>query len=398
MSNSRKDNKGRVLKKGENQRKDGTYMYRWTDIEKQRRCIYAKTLNGLREEEKKINSEISNGISRSKVSLNQQIELYLSTKVGIEPSTYSNYTYYYKHTIKNSFLGNMCINDIKKSHILKFYKDCHDNNMANSTIAILQKIIRPSLQLAVDSDMLLKNPANNCLKDYTVEKEIKYAMSFEEENEFLTRFDICIDARFYKPLACIILYTGMRISEALGLTWDDVDMNAKTININHQMMCSNINGKLLQYCTDNTKTTSGARTIPMNDMAYKYMLEQKKNWMSCKKVPDFSIDGYSNFVFLSYRTGKVVRHAVIRRLFRRLVREYNPIREIQLPAISPHILRHTYCTRLAESGTDLKTMQYLMGHTDIKTTMEVYNHVNKYRLDKELDKINSLHQIYTKLS
>lgn len=113
---------------------------------------------------------------------------------------------------------------------------------------------------------------------------------------------------------------------------------------------------------------------------------------------NFSIDGYSNFVFLSYRTGKVVRHAVIRRLFRRLVREYNPIREIQLPAISPHILRHTYCTRLAESCTDLKTMQYLMGHTDIKTTMEVYNHVNKYRLDKELDKINSLHQIYTKSS
>ena len=130
----------------------------------------------------------------------------------------------------------------------------------------------------------------------------------------------------------------------------------------------------------------------------KAIIEQKKNWLSCKKIPDFSLDGYSNFVFLSYRTGKVVRHAVIRRVFRKLIREYNDKRDIQLPAISPHILRHTYCTRLAEAGTDLKTMQYLMGHSDINTTMEVYNHVDRNRLEKETQKINDLHQIYTKTS
>lgn len=136
----------------------------------------------------------------------------------------------------------------------------------------------------------------------------------------------------------------------------------------------------------------------MNDFAYKSVIEQKKNWLSCKKDPDFNLDGYSNFVFLSFRTGRVVRHAVIRRLFRKLVREYNGKRDIQLPAISPHILRHTYCTRLAEAGTDLKTMQYLMGHSDINTTMEVYNHVDRNRLEKETQKINDLHQIYTKTS
>ena len=85
-------------------------------------------------------------------------------------------------------------------------------------------------------------------------------------------------------------------------------------------------------------------------------------------------------------------------LFRKLVREYNGKRDIQLPTISPHILRHTYCTRLAEAGTDLKTMQYLMGHSDINTTMEVYNHVDRNRLEKETQKINDLHQIYTKTS
>lgn len=164
------------------------------------------------------------------------------------------------------------------------------------------------------------------------------------------------------------------------------------------MLCRNLNGKLVQYCEDNTKTSNGSRIIPMNDFAYKSVIEQKKNWLSCKKDPDFSLDGYSNFVFLSFRTGRVVRHAVIRRLFRKLVREYNGKRDIQLPAISPHILRHTYCTRLAEAETDLKTMQYLMGHSDINTTMEVYNHVDRNRLEKETKKINDLHQTYTKTS
>lgn len=397
MSN-RKDNKGRVLKKGESQRKDGTYMYRWTDIGKKRQCIYAKSLNDLRKQEQQLLSEISNGVLRTDITLNQQIELYLQTKANISKSTYSNYTYYYNHSIKNSFLGRMELKEIKKAHIIKFYKECHDNNMANSTIAILQKIIRPSLQLAVDSDCIMKNQANGCLKDYTVEKEVKYAMSYEEENEFLARFDICTEAKFYKPLACLMLYSGIRISEALGLTWDDINMEEKTININHQMLCRNLNGKLVQYCEDNTKTSNGSRIIPMNDFAYKSVIEQKKNWLSCKKDPDFNLDGYSNFVFLSFRTGRVVRHAVIRRLFRKLVREYNGKRDIQLPTISPHILRHTYCTRLAEAGTDLKTMQYLMGHSDINTTMEVYNHVDRNRLEKETQKINDLHQIYTKTS
>lgn len=390
----RKDNKGRILKKGESQRKDGVYMYRWTDVNSERKTIYASDLNELRQQENEILIEISNGITRSDIKLNNQIELYLSTKPNMSKATISNYNYYYEHIIKDSFLGKMSIKDIKKIHILKFYKNCKDKDLSNSSIAILQKIIRPALQLAVDSDMIMKNPANSCLKDYPIKKEVKYAMSYDEENEFLERFVMCEQAKFYKPLVCLILYTGMRISEALGLTWDDIDLQDKTININHQYINRNINRKLTEYIETNTKTSAGTRIIPLNDMAYQAILDQKKAWMSCKKVPNYSLDGYSNFVFLSCNTGKIVRHAVVRRLFRKVVSEYNTTRSLELPPISPHILRHTYCTRLAEAGTDIKTMQYLMGHSDIKTTMEVYNHVNKNRVKNEVDKINNLHKTY----
>ena len=81
----------------------------------------------------------------------------------------------------------MNINNIKKAHILKYYKQLSDQGLANSTIAIFQKIIRPSFQLAVDSDLLAKNPANNCMKDYTIKKEIRYALTIEQETELLER-------------------------------------------------------------------------------------------------------------------------------------------------------------------------------------------------------------------
>lgn len=119
--------------------------------------------------------------------------------------------------------------------------------------------------------------------------------------------------------------------------------------------------------------------------------------MSCKKDIMYGVDGFSNFVFISHTTGRPIMANSVRRMLRRIV-NMNKERSVQLPAISPHILRHTMCTRLAEAGVDLKTIQYIMGHTDVRTTMRVYNHVNQDRINIELKKINDLHQIYTKTS
>ena len=394
----RKDNKGRILKKGESQRKDGKYMFRWTDLSKKRKCIYSDSLNELREQEKKIQQEQLLGISRNNNTLNQQIEMYLASKVELRNSTIQNYSAYFDRTIKNSFLGNMRVTDIKKSHILTFYSDCSVRlQYSNGTIAILQKIIHPALELAVDDDVIRKNPSNGCLKNYPTEQEVKYALTFDEENELLERLSLCGRSAMYKPLICVLLYTGMRIGEAIGLTWDDIDMKNRTINVNHQLMYRTKDGKTQVYCENSAKTISGNRIIPMSEKAYEYIVKQKKFWMSCKKDIMYSVDGFSNFVFISHTTGRPIMANSVRRMLRRIV-NMNKERSVQLPAISPHILRHTMCTRLAEAGVDLKTIQYIMGHTDVRTTMRVYNHVNQDRINIELKKINDLHQIYTKTS
>lgn len=388
MANKRKDSKGRVLRKGESQKKENLYMYRWTDRNHVRQCFYASTLDELRKLEDQIGKEITLGVSRTAMTLNEQIAIYLKTKHNLAKSTRGNYEYYYEHSIKDSQLGQMKVIDIKKSDILLFYKSLSNDGYSAGTIQILQKIIHPSLQLACDDNTILKNPAEGCIKEYATQLEKKYALTFDEEKEFLDRIKNRPRMKRYYPMYAIILETGLRISEAIGLTWNDVDMDKKEISVNHQVQCRMVDNKYTLYAND-TKTSAGERMIPMTDKVYKLFLEQRKVWFGTTKVPDFEVDGYKDFVFISHVTGKCMNHGNVRRMLRSIV-DMNKDRDIQLPPISPHILRHTAATRLAESGCDMKVMQYLLGHTDIRTTMRVYNHVDSERVKREMKKLENL--------
>ena len=387
-SNKRKDKKGKVLKKGESQKGSNLYMYRWMNNDGKRQYCYADSLEKLREKEKEIEKELMLGVSRTAITLNEQIEIYLQTKNNLAKSTKSNYQYYYEHSIRESKLGKMKVIDIRKSDILLFYKKYSDLGYSAGTIKILQKIIRPALQLACDDNVILKNPADGCTKDYSTDLEKKYALTFDEEKEFLERIQNRPRMKRYYPMYAIMLKTGLRVSEAIGLTWDDVNMDKREIDINHQVQCRTVNNEYVIYASK-TKTNAGTRVIPMTDEVYKLFLEQRKVWFATTKAADFEVDGYKNFVFVSHVTGKCMNHNNVRRMLRSIV-SMNKDRDIQLPHISPHILRHTAATRLAESGCDIKVMQYLLGQTDIRTTMRVYNHVDTGRVKRELEKLEKL--------
>lgn len=391
MANKRKDNKGRVLKKGESQRKNGTYMYRWVDNREKPNWIYAETLEGLRAIEAQVEKDRIMGVVHNNVTLNEQIDIYLMTKNKLANSTKENYTYYYKHSIKDSRLGKMKVTNIKKSDILLFYKSLSDEGYAPGTLKIIQKIIHPALQLACDDDIIIKNPSDGCLKGYDDDPEKKYALTFDEEAEFLERVLSKPRMKRYYFMYAILLKTGLRISEAIGLTWDEVDMDEREITIDHQVQYRSVKGEMQLYASK-TKTKSGVRTIPMTDEVYKLFLEQRKVWFSTKKDPEFSVDGYKDFVFVSHMTGKCMNHNSIRRMMRSIV-EMNSSRKIQLPDISPHILRHTTVCRLAESGYDIKVVQYLMGQVDIRTTMRVYNHVDLERVKREIARVDRLKMV-----
>ena len=181
---------------------------------------------------------------------------------------------------------------------------------------------------------------------------------------------------------------AVRCGEAIGLTWDDVDFENKEVNINHQLIYKKSGGTYGFYA-DNPKTDSGARTIPMTIEVFKALIEQRKNQLSKGWRTNVEIDGYRDFVFSTKNRNPVMPSAV-NNLLLNIVNKYNStVGEMELPHISAHNLRHTGCTRMAEAGIDPKVLQYIMGHSNISVTMDIYNHTSSERNRKEIDKMES---------
>ena len=396
MATNRKDNKGRVLNKGEIQRKDGSYMYRYTDITGQRLTIYAPNLNTLREREKQINITNALGVSTKKSpTLNEMIAKSLEIKKAtLKPSTLYNYEGYWKKHVQND-IGKYKISDIKKTDMLLYMSKKKQQGLSVGSLKILFKVINPALTLAVEDNLIFKNPATGCLKNYHDEQEKKYALSYEQEIEFLER--VKIKRPYMYCLFNIMLSTGLRVGEIIGLTWHDIDFDKNEISINHQFIKRQLKEGYTSYCSDSTKTPAGQRIIYMNDKIRKLFREQQKVWLATpNKNPNLEYNGYKDFIFLSRRTGNLFSEFSLNKTMKRIV-EMNSERKIQLPNITPHILRHTFATRLAEAGIDIKVTQALLGHSDIKTTIKIYNHADSDRIKREFCRLDDLYNQFEKL-
>ncbi|MGE9895972.1 tyrosine-type recombinase/integrase [Anaerovoracaceae bacterium SGI.195] len=387
----RKDSKGRVLKCGETERKNGSYSYRWVDSNGKRRTIYATTLNDLRYKEEKIILNNSLGIFTSNIKLNDLITSYLKSRTDLKQSTLDNYWFYYHHSIENSQLGNMAVANIKKSHIKNFYLINQKAGLSNGSIAILHKIIHPSLQVAVDDDIILKNPASNSMRSFpSSDSKVKFALTVEEEKEFLERVKLSKNGKYFFQLYVLLLATGLRIGEALGLTISDIDFENNQININHQLHYRRIHGKTQLYCDTSTKTKAGMRIIPMTEYIKSILVEQINIVNDLNIDKTFELNGFKDFLFISNfsKSGKPIYPSNVRRNMR-IVSSKNDNRDIQLPIITPHILRHTACTRMVESGLNIKAIQSVMGHKSIKMTLNLYTHLDNNTVRNELSKLHA---------
>lgn len=400
MSQKRKDNKGRILRDGESQRSDGRYMYRYFDLLGKRHSAYDIDLNSLREKEKQIQKDIEDGIdiAGGTKTLNEQFDRYMKTKVKISAATKDAYLDAWNRSVRKDKLGNMQIANIKKSDILFFYNDLVINKgYKKGTLAILHNLIRPCLELAVDDDAIRKNPAKGCMKSIDAKEGTKRkALTIRQQEIFLDFVENNNVYKFYYPMFVAMFGTACRIGEIVGLTRKDIDMKNRTIDINHQVNYKKTNNKY-GYFAQSPKTHAGIRTIPMTDAVYKALIAQQKNLLASGVNRTYEVDGYKDFIFLT-KKGVPVPPNYINHILYRITDIYNE-KEVEkakaekrepelLPHISAHILRHTGCTRMAEAGIDIKTLQYIMGHEDIKITMNIYNHVDMNRVGEEIKKMD----------
>lgn len=390
----RKDNKGRVLQKGESQRKDGRYVYQYSDIYGKRNCIYANTLSDLRKQEKQINQDLDDHIDTlgAEITLNEQFDKYISLKPQIRNSTKQNYIDLWNVNLRENVLGKKKLCDIKKSDILRFYNSLSDRGLKYSTIKTFNCMISPCLDLAVDDDIIRKNPCNGCLSEFNNDSDKRISLTVQEQEAF---FDFIRQSSVYSvhyPIIMFMIGTAVRCGEAIGLTWNDVDFKNRDVSINHQLIYKKT-GNSYGFYADSPKTDSGVRIIPMTTEVYKALIEQRQNQLSKGWRTDTEIGGYSDFVFSTKNRNPIMPSAV-NNLLLNIVNKYNStVGDIELPHISAHNLRHTGCTRMAEAGMDPKVLQYIMGHSKISVTMEVYNHVSAERNRKEMEKLEKIRLI-----
>lgn len=387
----RKDNKGRVLQKGESQRKDGRYVYQYQDISGKRKSVYANTLSDLRKQEKQINRDLEDNIDTTgaEITLNEQFDKYISLKKQMRNSTKQNYIDLWNGNLRENVLGKKKLCDIKKSDILRFYNSLSERGLKYSTIKTFNCMISPCLDLAVDDDIIRKNPCNGCLSEFSRDADERISLTAQEQEVFL---DFIRQSNVYSahyPLVVFMIGTAARCGEVIGLTWNDVDFKKKEISINHQLIYKKSETSYGFYA-ESPKTDSGVRIIPMTTEVYKALIEQRqsqltKGWRTCVEI-----NGYSDFVFSTKNKNPIMPSAV-NNLLLNIVNKYNSTgREIALPHISAHNLRHTGCTRMAEAGVDPKVLQYIMGHSKISVTMDIYNHISPERNRKEMDKLEKI--------
>ena len=391
----RKDSRGRVLEKGESQRKDGRYVYQYIDNWGARKSVYASNLSDLRKVKKQILRDLEDGIDvrGGEITLNEQFDKYLALKTKLANSTRQNYINMWNGHVRNASFGRKRICDIKKSDIIRFYNDLQDAGLKYSTIKTFHCMIAPCLELAVEDDVLRKNPGRGCLRGFENDADKKTALTKKEQEELLAFVRGSNVYAVYYPMLVFMIGTAVRCGEAIGLTWKDVDFKKREISIRHQLIYKKKDGKYGFYA-DTPKTDAGIRTIPMTREVCRALLDQREQQLARGWKTNVCIDGYEDFVFSTKNKNPVMPSAVNNFLLN-IVNGYNKSegKKVQMPHISAHVLRHTGCTRMSEAGIDPKVLQYIMGHSKISVTMEVYNHVSAERNHKEMEKLERIRLI-----
>ena len=399
MASSRKDAKGYALHTGECQRSDGRYAYSYTDPEGTRRTVYAKTLAELRQKERKIIRDLEDGIDAhfpERVTLNQLYDKYIGQKYDLKPTTRANYKYCYDRYVREGF-GKRKIVDIKYTDIKKFYYGIiQDKELSSATLDNIHTDLHPAFQMAVRDGLLRSNPSDGVMaeikKSHVWNIPKKCALTVVQQKAFTNYIRESKDYQGWTPVLMILLGTGMRIGECLGLRWDDLDFENRTISVNHNITDRPYEDGTCAKHIQTPKTRAGARTIPMIDEVFEAFL-QEYEIQKCMGYKSETIDGYTNFVFLT-SGGSVITAASVNRVIHMVIDSYNEketkkakeeMREpVLLPSFSAHILRHTFCTRLCECETNVKVIQSLMGHSDFSTTMDIYTDVTEEKKQEVL--------------
>ena len=410
-SSKRRDDKKRILEKGEYQKDSGVYEYRYKDIHGKTRSIYSWRLTAsdpqpkgkapckpLRDMIQDINEDKHNNIDTfvaKTTTLNDRFDIYIEGKINLRRSTKQNYIYMYDKYVRDS-VGRMKMCEINYSIIQRLYNDMITKyGFKPNSMESLHTVLNPIFDRAVWDNLIDSNPCPMAMKQIRASdawvKEKKLPLTLEQQQTFMRFLESSPKYRHWLNILTVLLGTGMRIGECLGLTWSECQFKTGMIVVTHTLNYrKQEDGHCRHYVEFLPKTQAGIRSIPMFDEVRTALLEEKER-QDRVGTAGTVIDGVSGWVFTN-RDGTVFKEKNINDAIERIYKAYNASeqeaaeREDREPFLLPHFtchqLRKTFCTRLCESENRPKIVQAVMGHANISTTMDVYAEVEE-RAKKE---------------
>lgn len=360
------------------QRKDGTWEARYSlgvdaDGKRIRKSIYGKTRNEVSKKLNQVLNQVNTNthIEPSKITVKDWIYIWLRDykKTSVSATTYNSYKrqlelYIIPH------LGHICLKNLRPEQVQSTFNKMKD--LSDRNIKYTRTVFNMCMKRAKINKLIYDNPCEYIDLPKGKPPQKKKVFTETEQIKFLN----AIDGHMYEVAFLVLISTGMRVGELLGLTWDNIDFDEYTITIDKAL--SRAKGELFTE----PKTDTSYRVIPVlpviMDRIRKHKVEQNKIKLQVGK--DYNPH---NLVFTN-SFGAPVAFRTFSRSLERVLKDND------LPILSPHELRHTFATRGLEAGMDMKELQELLGHSSMKLTSDLYTHVLIKQKRKAIDKTSHL--------
>ena len=369
-----KDLKGKELGRGLAQQKDGLYVGNFVDKLGKRRVKRFKKLQECRKwlDEAKYIDEHSSITEANNMIIDAWFEYWISIKEKtVRPNTVRNYRERYQKNI-SKVIGKMMLVDVKPIHCQKIFSDMADEGYKTTTMYQTRIALFNMLEFAKENDIIIHNPCKKSVRsDMGKPSDKKEALEIAEQQTFLEY----AEGQSYENQYRFILQTGLRTGELVGLKWEDIDFDKKTMTISRSMEFRHSTGV---WRLGEPKSSSGYRTIPLTNEAIRILKDQKVKNSHLKVTP---IE-WREYVFLC-RKGTPIKNSTYDTAL------YKICNKAGIKPFAMHILRHTFATRCIEGGMKPKTLQKILGHSNIGITMNLYVTTTDDEKQKEIELVES---------